>query len=157
MALWETEKSCREPHNNTVARLSEGCPCLSGPLRWCHRRNLPQTPGAAHLGHVTAVKMLDIRTSYLIIEPHLTAQSSVNTYTILDVYSISIIRWLHLLCERDLNAPHRLLCLHWYTCKIIHKTDYLVYKSGRELPIHIRCFMTDEAAGDGGVCVTVGI
>lgn len=32
MVLRETEKSYTEPHNNTVACLSEGCPCLSGPL-----------------------------------------------------------------------------------------------------------------------------
>ena len=32
-------------------------------------------PCAEHLGHVTAVKTLDIRTSYLIIEPHLSPKS----------------------------------------------------------------------------------
>lgn len=49
-------------------------------------------PWAAHLGHVTVVKIQDIRTSYLITEPHLSPSIlSVIMYTILDIYSINII------------------------------------------------------------------
>lgn len=49
-------------------------------------------PSAAHLGHVTVVKMQAIRTSYLITEPHLFPSIlSVIMFTILDIYSINII------------------------------------------------------------------